>query len=193
MTRLVLMGPPGVGKGTQARIISEKLGIPAISTGQIFRTNMAQGTELGVVANQYISQGRFVPDSVTNPMVAARLSSPDVAEGFLLDGYPRNLDQAHSLRDMLASQDAKLDVVIDLNAPHDVLVEHMVHRAQIEGRTDDSPEVFAERLHEYHRKTEPVSTYYADQDLLEVVDGVGTIEEVSGRVFAVLQARTVAV
>lgn len=193
MMRLVLLGPPGVGKGTQAKVVSERLGLTTISTGQIFRSNIAQGTELGRLADNYISQGHFVPDSVTNQMIAARLGAPDVADGFLLDGYPRNLEQVHFLRDLLASQGVGLDAVVDLSAPEEVLVKHMAHRAKVENRSDDSPEVFAERLHEYHRKTEPVSTYYADQDLLEVVDGVGTIEEVTERILAVLSFHGVAI
>ena len=186
MTRIVLLGPPGVGKGTQARIVAERLGVSAISTGQIFRDNMSQHTALGELAEGYISKGLFVPDSVTNSMVEARLGAPDTVDGFLLDGYPRNLEQAHVLRDLLAKNGTKLDIVLDITAPHDVLVAHMLNRAQLENRADDSPEVFAERLHEYALKTEPVSTYYADQDLLSTINGVGTVDEVTERILAVL-------
>lgn len=186
MTSLVLMGPPGVGKGTQARIISQALGIPAISTGQIFRTNIHSRSELGILAQQYIDRGELVPDSVTNPMVEARLSSPDVKNGFLLDGYPRSVEQAHVLRDILPKYGLELDLVLDITAPSEVLIEHLQKRASEESRSDDRPEVFAHRLEEYHLRTEPIATYYADQDLLETVNGVGTIEEVSARIFAVL-------
>ncbi len=186
MTRIVLLGPPGVGKGTQARVVSERLGIPTISTGQIFRANISQQTALGELAEGYISKGLLVPDSVTNSMVEARLSDPDTANGFLLDGYPRNLEQAHVLRDLLAKNGTKLDIVLDITAPHEVLVEHMLKRAQEENRADDSPEVFVERLNEYAAKTEPVSTYYADQDLLFAINGVGEISEVTERIMKVL-------
>ncbi len=191
MTGIVLLGPPGVGKGTQARQIVAQLGIPNISTGHIFRSNMKAGTELGRLAASYIDQGTFVPDSVTTPMVAARFTADDVRRGFLLDGYPRNLTQAHSLRDILAGEGLTLDVVIELDAPEEILVKQMSRRAEIEGRSDDKPEVFARRLNEYKTRTEPIATYYADQDLLAVVDGVGTIEEVSARILALpaLQAK----
>jgi Adenylate kinase and related kinases len=119
-------------------------------------------------------------------MVEARLSDPDTANGFLLDGYPRNLEQAHVLRDLLAKNGTKLDIVLDITAPHEVLVEHMLKRAQEENRADDSPEVFVERLNEYAAKTEPVSTYYADQDLLFAINGVGEISEVTERIMKVL-------
>ena len=137
-----------------------------------------------------MSRGELVPDSVTNSMVDARLSSDDVQEGFLLDGYPRNLDQAHKLRDMLAEKGLTIDVVIEIDAPEDVLVAHMLKRAGEESRADDTPEVFARRLEEYHLRTAPIASYYSDQDLVVTVDGVGTIEEVSQRVLdGVKQAR----
>lgn len=189
MSSLVLLGPPGVGKGTQAKVISKRLGIPTISTGQIFRNNMESGTELGILARGYIDQGQFVPDSVTNPMIDARLSAPDVQTGFLLDGYPRTLEQTHALRDILPKYRLGLDLVIDITAPSDVLIAHMLRRAKTENRSDDRPEVFATRLEEYHLRTEPIADYYAEQDLLEVVDGVGSIEEVSQRIFDVLEHR----
>ncbi len=187
MTGIIFLGAPGVGKGTQAAILAEKLGIPAISTGAIFRANIDQGTELGNLAQDYMNRGELVPDSVTNSMVAARLSADDVREGFLLDGYPRNLDQALKLRDILAEKGLTLDVVIEIDAPEEVLVRQMLNRAQQESRVDDTPEVFAKRLEEYHRQTAPIATYYADQDLVVTVDGVGTIEEVSARVASALE------
>ncbi len=187
MIGIVLLGPPGVGKGTQADRIVSKLGIPAISTGHIFRSNMKAGTELGRMAASYIDRGTFVPDSITTPMVEARMSADDVRDGFLLDGYPRNLDQAHALRDMLAKLSLELTVVIELCAPNDVLVKHMAKRAVEEGRSDDRPEVFSRRLSEYYERTEPIATYYADQDLLEVVDGVGSIDDVTERVLSLPQ------
>lgn len=189
MTGLILLGPPGVGKGTQAKLIAERLSIPTISTGHIFRTNIKAGTEMGKVAAEYMNQGAFVPDSVTNPMIEARLSAPDVLNGFLLDGYPRTLDQAHVLRDILAATGLKLDAVIAIEAPREVLVERMTRRAVIESRSDDNPEVFAHRLEEYEDRTEPIATYYADQDLLESVDGSGSVEDVEAGLIRALTSR----
>lgn len=188
MTTIILLGPPGAGKGTQAKRIAERLGIPAISTGAIFRTNMSEGTELGKQAALYIDRGEFVPDSVTNPMVKARLAAPDAEKGFLLDGYPRTLDQAHVLRDMLADLGITLNLVLEIEVDEDEVVTRMLKRAEEQHRTDDTEPVMRHRLEVYREQTMPMATYYADQDLLEVVDGSGTIDEVSERIFAVLDA-----
>ncbi|WP_175954668.1 adenylate kinase [Schaalia sp. Marseille-Q2122] len=188
MTTLILLGPPGAGKGTQAKRIAERLGIPAISTGAIFRTNMSEGTELGKQAALYIDRGEFVPDSVTNPMVKARLAAPDAQNGFLLDGYPRTLDQAHVLRDMLADLGITLNLVLEIEVDEDEVVTRMLKRAEEQHRTDDTEPVMRHRLEVYREQTMPMATYYADQDLLEVVDGSGSIDEVSERIFAVLDA-----
>lgn len=188
MTTIILLGPPGAGKGTQAKRIAERLGIPAISTGAIFRTNMSEGTELGKQAALYIDRGEFVPDSVTNPMVKARLAAPDTRNGFLLDGYPRTLDQAHVLRDMLADLGITLDLVLEIEVAEDEVVARMLKRAEEQHRTDDTEPVMRHRLEVYREQTMPMATYYADQDLLEVVDGSGSIDEVSERIYAVLDA-----
>lgn len=187
MTSLILLGPPAVGKGTQALWLSEFLHVPAISTGQIFRSNIDEGTELGRLADSYIGQGKFVPDSVTVPMVDARFSAPDVRDGFILDGFPRNIDQAHALRDLLAKHGLTLDVVVELDAPDEVVIQRLQHRARVEGRSDDRVEVFVERLRDYHQLTEPIATYYADQDLLEVVDATLDVDSVREEVMAVLR------
>ena len=134
MTAIILLGPPGVGKGTQAQWMSRCLNIPAISTGQIFRSNIAEGTELGALADSYISKGEFVPDSVTIPMLQARISAPDTQGGFILDGFPRNLAQAHALRDMLAKMGRPLSAVLELTAPTSVLVERKIGRASCRER-----------------------------------------------------------
>ena len=168
MTVVILLGPPGAGKGTQASRIAERLDIPAISTGDIFRANMAEGTEIGKQAQAYMDRGEFVPDSVTNAMVKARLAAPDTANGFLLDGYPRSVEQAHVLRDMLLDLGKSIDVVLEIQVDEDEVVERMLKRA--------------------HQQTEPVATYYVDQDLLEVVDGRGSIDEVTERIFAILDS-----
>ena len=188
MTVVILLGPPGAGKGTQASRIAERLGIPAISTGDIFRANMEEGTEIGKQAQAYMDRGEFVPDSVTNAMVKARLAAPDAADGFLLDGYPRSVEQAHVLRDMLLDLGKSIDVVLEIQVDEDEVVERMLKRAQEQHRTDDTEPVMRHRLEVYHQQTEPVATYYVDQDLLEVVDGSGTIDEVTARIFAILDS-----
>ena len=188
MTVVILLGPPGAGKGTQASRIAERLGIPTISPGDIFRANMAEGTEIGKQAQAYMDRGEFVPDSVTNTMVKARLAAPDAANGFLLDGYPRSVEQAHVLRDMLLDLGKSIDVVLEIQVDEDEVVERMLKRAQEQHRTDDTEPVMRHRLEVYHQQTLPVATYYVDQDLLEVVDGSGTIDEVTARIFAILDS-----
>ncbi len=188
---MILLGPPAVGKGTQAAWLAECLGVPTVSTGQIFRSNIAEDTELGRLAARYMSEGRFVPDSVTIPMVDARLSAPDAADGFILDGFPRNLEQAHALRDLLAKRGQKLDVVLELDAPDEVVVQRLLHRAEEEDRSDDNVETFRQRLVDYHEQTEPIATYYADQDLLDVVDAAQTREEVREAMVQALRERGV--
>lgn len=190
MTGVILLGPPGVGKGTQARKIAERFGVPAISTGNIFRSNIQADTELGRIAKAYLDQGSFVPDSVTTPMVAARLSAPDVTSvGFLLDGYPRTLEQAYALRDILIGYHLGIDAVIALEADHDTLVERMQKRAVEEDRSDDRPEVFRHRLEEYEHRSEPIFSYYSDLDLLDTIDGNGSVEEVTAKIATALSAR----
>ena len=191
MSAVILLGPPGVGKGTQAGWLAKALGVPAISTGQIFRTNIEDETELGKLAQTFIAQGDFVPDHVTNPMVAVRLSAPDAQRGFVLDGYPRSLEQAHALRDTLAKEDMRIDAVLELTAPADVLIARLAKRASEENRADDKIEVFKHRLDVYKERTEPLATYYADLDLLEVVDASGTPEEVADAMLAALRLRGV--
>lgn len=188
MTVVILLGPPGAGKGTQASRIAARLGIPAISTGDIFRANMAEGTEIGKQAQAYMERGEFVPDSVTNAMVKARLAAPDTKGGFLLDGYPRSVDQAHVLRDMLLDLGKSIDVVLEIQVDEDEVVERMLKRAQEQHRTDDTEPVMRHRLEVYRQQTEAVATYYVDQDLLEVVDGAGSIDQVTARIFAILDS-----
>ncbi len=190
MTALILLGPPGVGKGTQAAWLSKYLGVPTISTGEIFRANIAEQTELGALAQRYMDKGEFVPDSVTTPMVATRLATPDVDNGFILDGYPRKIEQAHALRDMLVARGVPLDLVLELSAPEDELIRRLEGRATQEGRADDSAEVYRRRLEIYRQQTEPIATYYADQDLLEVVDAQPAIPQVQEAIAKVLKERS---
>ena len=183
---ILILGAPGAGKGTQAKRIAKALQIPAISTGAIFRQNMKDRTELGQKAQSYMDAGEFVPDAVTNPMVEARLSAPDVAGGYLLDGYPRTIEQAFYLRDALAATGRDLDLVLEIAVELDEVVERLLKRAEIEGRADDTEPVIRRRLEVYKDQTEPMVTYYADQDKLVQVDGVGTVDEVWERIRKVL-------
>jgi adenylate kinase len=184
------VGPPGAGKGTQAEFIAAHLAAPKISTGDIFRANVAQGTPLGVEAKRYMDAGDYVPDEITNSMVRDRLSEADAGEGFLLDGYPRTLAQVGTLDEILADHGHKLDAVVALVADIDVLVDRMMKRAHIEGRTDDSEEVVRHRQDVYAAETKPLLQVYADRGLLVEVDGVGEIDEVSERVLAALKTVT---
>lgn len=184
--RLVLVGPPGAGKGTQAAVIADKIGIPAISTGDIFRANVGQGTPLGLEAKQYMDAGKLVPDAVTNAMVGDRLTHADVAEGFLLDGYPRNLDQADVLTKRLEAAGTPLDAVIEIVADTEHVVARLLSRGQ--GRADDTEEVIRHRLDVYASETAPLVGYYRQRGALRTVDGIGSVEEVTARILAVLQA-----
>jgi adenylate kinase len=147
---------------------------------------MADGTELGNRAKAYMDAGEFVPDAVTNPMVKARLEAPDAQNGFLLDGYPRTIDQAYYLRDALAETGRDFDLVLEVSVDFDEVVERLLKRAEVEGRSDDTEPVIRHRLEVYHEQTEPMVTYYADQDKLVQIDGLGTVDEVWDRIYKVL-------
>jgi adenylate kinase len=187
-TRLILMGPPGAGKGTQAKVISERLGVPAISTGDIFRANVSQRTPLGVEAKRYMDAGDYVPDEVTNAMVRSRLAEPDARGGFLLDGYPRTVAQVEELDAMLADAGEGLDAVVVLTVDRDEVVARLLKRAEIEGRADDTEDVIRRRQEIYAEQTAPLLEVYAGRGLLVEVDGLGSVDEVSSRVFAALDA-----
>ncbi|MCI7551204.1 MAG: adenylate kinase [Actinomycetaceae bacterium] len=180
--RLILVGPPGAGKGTQAVTITEKLGIAHIATGDMFRDSIAQGTELGKLAQSYIDNGNLVPDEVTDRMVRERLSQDDARDGFLLDGYPRTPDQVYALDATLADLGMTLDVVIEITVPSDVIVDRLVQRAAIEGRADDTEEVIRHRIDVYHSDTEPLVRIYQERGQLIQVDGVGGVDEVHERI-----------
>jgi len=188
MTRLLIIGPPGSGKGTQAARISERLGVVAVSTGDIFRANVKEQTPLGVEAKKYIDNGDFVPDSVTNNMVRDRLAQTDVSEGFLLDGYPRTSAQVDELDSILADNDQALDAVLQLTADDDELVARLLKRAEIEGRADDTEAVIRHRLALYHEQTEIVVDRYRDRGIVRQVDGIGPIDEVTDRVLGALKS-----
>ena len=184
--RVVLMGPPGAGKGTQAVVVSERLGVPHVSTGDIFRANVAGGTPLGLEAKRYMDAGDYVPDSVTNAMVRDRLAQPDAAAGFLLDGYPRTVAQVEELAAMLAEHGAALDHVVELTVDRDELVARLVKRAAEQGRSDDSEDVIRRRQEVFAEQTAPLTALYERQGLLVRVDGMGTVDEVTARVLAAL-------
>lgn len=186
--RLLIVGPPGAGKGTQALRIAERYGIPPISTGGIFRANIADGTELGRRVQALIEAGELVPDDLTNEIVAERLAQPDAAEGFLLDGYPRTVDQVHALDAVLARTDARLDAVVLLEADTDAVVERLLKRAATEGRADDTEDVIRHRQEVYARQTEPLVALFQDRGILLPVDGLGDIDAVTDRIFAALDA-----
>lgn len=181
MTRMLIMGPPGSGKGTQAARIADKLGIVAISTGDIFRYNVKEMTELGKEAKKFIDNGDFVPDDVTNRMVADRLSQSDAELGFLLDGYPRTAGQVEALDQMLREAGQELTVVVELTVPDEELVTRLLHRAETEGRPDDTAEVIQHRLDLYHEETQAVIESYADRGIVTRVDGTGLIDDVTER------------
>lgn len=180
------MGPPGAGKGTQAKVISRRLGIPAVSTGDIFRANVSEGTPLGLEAKRYMDAGDYVPDEVTNGMVRDRLAEADAREGFLLDGYPRTLAQVEELDRMLAATGSRLDAVVVLTVDDEELVQRLTHRARTEGRTDDTEEVIRHRQEVYNEQTAPLLEVYARRDLLVKVDGMGAVDEVSDRLTAAI-------
>jgi len=180
--RLILMGPPGAGKGTQAAAVCHRYGIPAISTGDIFRANVSAGTPLGVEAQTYMDDGEYVPDEVTNAMVRDRLAQPDCRRGFLLDGYPRTLEQVKELDRMLADVDAQLDGVVVLETDPDALVQRLLDRARTEGRTDDTEDVIRRRQELYAEQTAPLASEYAARGVLVSVNGNGRVDHVTDRV-----------
>ena len=189
MIRLLLIGAPGAGKGTQAEKLAEAFGIPAISTGDIFRHNVKNETELGKQAKAFMDRGEYVPDSLTNALVRDRLSHADAVEGFLLDGYPRTADQVVELDDILAAQGNKLDVVVQLTADTDEVVRRLLNRALEQGRADDTEDVIRRRLEVYEEQTAPLTSTYAARGLVVMIDGLGEVAEVTGRILEALAAR----
>jgi adenylate kinase len=181
VTRLVILGPPGAGKGTQAARLATHYGIPAISTGDIFRANIAQQTPLGQQVKAVLDSGGYVSDDITNAMVRDRLAQPDAADGFLLDGYPRTKAQVAELDAMLDEAGTRLDVVVELTVDEDEVVERLLRRARTDGRTDDTEDVIRRRQQIYAEETAPLSELYRDRGLLVSVDGLGEVEEVTQR------------
>jgi len=180
--RIVFMGPPGAGKGTQAALLSSALGIPHISTGDIFRANVTQGTPLGKEAQSYMDAGEYVPDGITNAMVRDRLTHEDARPGFILDGYPRTVEQVAELDAMLRSAGTKIDCVIELTVDVDAVVARLVRRSAEQGRTDDTEDVLRRRLEVYAEQTAPLIELYQSRNLLVQVDGLGEIEAVTAAI-----------
>ena len=180
------MGPPGAGKGTQAKFVAEHFGIPAISTGDIFRANVSEGTELGLKAQSFMDAGEYVPDEVTNLMVRNRIDQDDAAPGFLLDGYPRTVAQVEELDGMIKFTGHQLDAVVVLTVDAEEVVQRLIQRAEVEGRADDTEDVIRRRQEVYAEQTEPLIDVYKKRGILIEVDGMGDVAEVTQRVFDAL-------
>ncbi|OSC25616.1 adenylate kinase [Mycobacterium vulneris] len=178
--RVVLLGPPGAGKGTQAQKLSEKLGIPQISTGELFRSNIENGTKLGLEAKRYLDAGDLVPSELTNQLVDDRLNEPDAANGFILDGYPRSIEQAKALHDMLGRRGTDIDAVLEFRVSEDELLQRLKGR----GRADDTEDIILNRMKIYRDETAPLLDYYSHE--LKTVDAIGTLDEVFARALQAL-------
>lgn len=187
--RLLIVGPQGSGKGTQGVRIAESYGIPVISTGDIFRANIKNGTELGQQVTSILDRGDLVPDELTSEIVRDRLSQADAANGFLLDGYPRNAVQVGHLESFLSARGEALDAVILLDVPRDESIERLQRRASEQGRSDDTPESIAHRLDIYEHETAPILETYSDRGIVDRIDGVGSLDEITERISAALDAR----
>ncbi|WP_426323920.1 adenylate kinase [Microbacterium sp. E-13] len=189
MTRLLIVGPQGSGKGTQGVRIAEAFGIPAISTGDVFRAAVKDGSDLGEQVKAIIEAGDLVPDELTSAVVRDRLAQADAEGGFLLDGYPRNIVQVMHLDEFLEGRDEQLDAVIELVVPRDESIERIARRAAEQGRSDDTEEVIANRLAIYERETAPILDVYRTRTIVDQIDGVGSLDEITERIVAALEAR----
>ena len=188
--RMLITGPPGAGKGTQASGVAQRFGVPAISSGDIFRDNIKRHTPMGERVVEIIGRGDFVPDVLTTSLVFQRISEPDCWRGWLLDGYSRTLGQVEALDIALAEINTKLDAIVALVAEPEVLVERMLRRAEEQGRADDNAESIRHRIKVYHAETADVIEHYRARGLLVEVDAIGTVEEVRERILAALAALT---
>lgn len=189
--RLIILGPPGAGKGTQAAKVAERYGIPAISTGEIFRANIKGQTDLGRQVEAILAAGNYVPDEVVNAIVADRLTWDDAAPGFLLDGYPRTLNQVAALDALLADRGQAIDAVLELTVDVDAVVARLLKRAALEGRADDNEGTIRNRLSVYTEQTAPLAAVYRDHGVFVQVDGMGEVDDVTDRIVVALDEATV--
>lgn len=187
--RLLIVGPQGSGKGTQGVRIAETFGIPVVSTGDIFRANIKGGTELGQQVTAILDRGDLVPDELTSEIVRDRLSQDDAANGFLLDGYPRNTAQVAHLEEFLSARGESLDAVLLLDVPREESISRLSLRAIEQGRSDDTEDAIAHRLDIYERETAPIIDVYSEKGIVDRIDGTGTLDEVTDRIIAALDAR----
>ncbi|WOF22290.1 adenylate kinase [Microbacterium betulae] len=188
-TRLLIVGPQGSGKGTQGVLVAEAFGVPVVSTGDIFRANIKDGTELGRKVTAILDAGDLVPDEVTSEIVRDRLSQDDAAAGFLLDGYPRNTVQVDHLDAFLGARGEGLDAVVLLDVPRRESIARIAKRAAEQGRSDDTEEAISNRLDIYESETAPIIDVYGARGIVDRIDGVGTLDEITERIFAALEAR----
>ncbi|MFY9549940.1 MAG: adenylate kinase [Thermoanaerobaculia bacterium] len=186
--QIVFLGPPGSGKGTQAKLLAERLGVPAISTGEILRTAVREKTALGQRAQSAMEKGELVSDDLIVDLIRERTGRPDARTGFILDGFPRTIAQAQALEALLGEKGDALSAVVNFRVPEAELIQRMLGRAREEGRTDDRPETIRERLRVYREKTEPLVAFYRKRDLVADVDGVGTVDQVGGRLDSALMS-----
>lgn len=175
---IILLGPPGAGKGTQAKQLEKTLGLPQVATGDLFRYNLKNETELGKLAQTYMSRGELVPNEVTVAMVKDRISQPDCTNGVIFDGFPRNLNQVDALNELLAESGAKINIVPAIHVDQDVLVARLLKRAEIEGRADDNEDTIRTRMQVYEAETKPLINYYQEKGLLVEINGEQTVEQV---------------
>lgn len=185
--KLLFMGPPGAGKGTQAVILCKELGIPQISTGEILRSAVKNGTEMGKKASEFMNAGKLVPDEVVIGIVQDRIKEDDAQKGYVLDGFPRTLEQADALGKMLAGMGQKLDLALNLDVPDDELVQRLLGRAQKDGRVDDTEPVIKDRLKVYNDQTAPLIDYYEKQGILKQINGLGSMDEITDRLRGALK------
>lgn len=190
MLNVVLFGGPGSGKGTQSARLIDKYGLYHISTGEVLRDHIAKGTQLGKVADSFISKGNLIPDELMIDILDAELENPAAKNGVIFDGFPRTIPQAEALEKLLAKRGGKLDAVIGLEVPEDELTERLINRGRESGRTDDNSDVIRKRLEVYHRQTEPLKAHYIGKDLYLPIEGTGVVEEISHRIAADLEAKT---
>ena len=184
--KLVLLGGPGAGKGSQAATLKEHYGIPHVSTGEILREARSSGTELGKKAAEYMDAGKLLPDNIILGIIGERLGMPSMERGFLFDGFPRTIPQAEGLDRLLGGRGANLDAVVSIDVPDAVVVDRLLKRAEIEGRSDDNRETIAKRLRVYYEQTAPLKEYYKKAGILKSVNGVGTVDEIFNRIVSIL-------